>query len=33
MDIFQLNELTDDMMNLCDDEFYNFLENTLNKDL
>ncbi|CAF2157508.1 unnamed protein product [Rotaria magnacalcarata] len=33
MDIFPLNELTDDMMNLCDDEFYNFLENTLNKDL
>ncbi|CAF3288524.1 unnamed protein product [Rotaria sp. Silwood2] len=33
MNIFELNELTDDMMNLCDDDFYNFLENLLNKDL
>ena len=33
MDIFQLNELTDKMMHLCDDKFYNFLEVTLNKDL
>ena len=33
MDIFQLNELTDEMMNLCNDKFYNFLEVTLNKDL
>ncbi|CAF3331070.1 unnamed protein product [Rotaria socialis] len=33
MDLFQLNELTDDMMNLCGNDFYNFLENSLNKDL
>jgi hypothetical protein len=33
MDIFQLNELTDEMMNLCDDKFYDFLEVILNKDL
>ena len=33
MDIFQLDELTDDMMNLSHDEFYNFLEYFLNKDL
>ncbi|CAF0804278.1 unnamed protein product [Rotaria sordida] len=33
MDIFQLNELADDMMNLYDDDFYNFLENSLNKHL
>ncbi|CAF4619591.1 unnamed protein product, partial [Rotaria sp. Silwood2] len=32
MDIFQLNELTDDMMNLSDDDFYTFLENSLNKN-
>ncbi|CAF3764180.1 unnamed protein product, partial [Rotaria socialis] len=33
MDLFQLNELTDDMMNLCNNDFYNFLKNSLNKDL
>ncbi|CAF3298097.1 unnamed protein product [Rotaria sp. Silwood2] len=33
MDIFQLHELTDDMMKLSHDTFYNFLEITLNKDL
>ncbi|CAF3247872.1 unnamed protein product [Rotaria sp. Silwood2] len=33
MDIFQLEELTDDMMKLSHDNFYAFLQNTLNKDL
>ncbi|CAM4849470.1 unnamed protein product [Rotaria magnacalcarata] len=33
MDLFQLNELTDDTVNLCNNDFYNFLENSLNKDL
>ena len=33
MDILQLDELTDDMMNLRNDDFYNFLEVALNKDL
>ncbi|CAF4887090.1 unnamed protein product [Rotaria socialis] len=31
--LFQLNELTDGMMNLCNNDLYNFLENSLNKDL
>ena len=33
MDILQLDELTDDMMNLRNDGFYNLLEVALNKDL
>jgi hypothetical protein len=33
MDIFQINELTDEMMDLCDDNFYDFLQASLNKDL
>jgi hypothetical protein len=33
MDIFQLDELTDDMMSLSHDNFYEFLERALNKDL
>ena len=33
MDILQLDELTDDMMNLRNDDFYNFLKVALNKDL
>ena len=33
MDILQLDELTDDMMNLRNDGFYNFLEVVLNKNL
>ncbi|CAF2102295.1 unnamed protein product [Rotaria magnacalcarata] len=33
MDLFQLNELTDDTVNLSNNDFYNFLENSLNKDL
>lgn len=33
MDILQLTELTDDMMNLSHDDFYDFLETALNKDL
>ncbi|CAF4448406.1 unnamed protein product, partial [Rotaria magnacalcarata] len=33
MNILQLNELTDDMMNLSLDNFYNFIEIALDKDL
>ncbi|CAF1140757.1 unnamed protein product [Didymodactylos carnosus] len=33
MHILQLTELTDDIMNLCDDEFYRFLEKSLNTNL
>ena len=33
MDIFRIDELTDDMMNLSHDEFYRFLEAALSKDL
>ncbi|CAF1369941.1 unnamed protein product [Adineta ricciae] len=33
MDICQLNELTDDMMNLSYEELYEFLKTTLNNDL
>ena len=33
MDIFRINELTDDMMDLSRDDFYRFLEVALNKDL
>ena len=33
MDIFRINELTDDMMNLAHDEFYRFLETALSKEL
>lgn len=33
MDIFQINELSNDTMNLSHDKFYDFLETVLNKDL
>jgi hypothetical protein len=33
MDIFRIDELTDNMMDLSHDEFYHFLEIVLNKDL
>ena len=33
MDVFQINELTNDMMNLSHDKFYEFLEVVLSKDL
>ncbi|UJR06730.1 hypothetical protein I4U23_011019 [Adineta vaga] len=33
MDIFEIHELTDDMMKLSHDTFYKFLEAALNKDL
>ncbi|CAF1313926.1 unnamed protein product [Adineta ricciae] len=33
MDIFQPNQLTDDMMNLSYEKFYEFLKTTLNNDL
>jgi hypothetical protein len=33
MDIFQIDELTDEMMDLCGDNFYDFLQVSLNKDL
>lgn len=33
MDIFRIDELTDDMMNLSHDEFYQFLETALSREL
>ena len=33
MNILQLNELTDDMMNLSLNNFYNFIEIALNKNV
>ena len=33
MDILQINELTDEMMSLSNEQFYQFLDNHLGKDL
>ncbi|CAF1640128.1 unnamed protein product [Adineta ricciae] len=33
MDLYQIDKLTDDMMNFCHDKFYDFLKIALGKDL
>ncbi|CAF1154910.1 unnamed protein product [Adineta ricciae] len=33
MDLYQIDKLTDDMMNFCHHKFYDFLKTVLGKDL